>query len=93
MKTNVYSIYDSARELFIIQLYADNDKVVEMNVTEQFKSGALKQIQNLYSYPNNFRLVKIGTFDNNLGVFENEKIQKDVLNFGDLVEKTDDVIS
>ena len=69
MSTNVYSIYDKCVMGYIAIFTEREDKVAERN----FKI-ALTDPNNIMSKtPSDYRLVRLAKFDENTGLFENEK--------------------
>lgn len=68
----VYGIYDEASECFVQFLPSLNDKIARLSIEKMFKDRRL-QIPLIYDYPNLFRVFKLGTFDDNKGIFENTK--------------------
>ena len=80
----IYGIYDEATEAFVQYLPSINEKVARMTFEKLFKEKRLN-VPLLYEYPNNFKVLHLGTFDDNLGTFENSVHQDLLLEFGSLI--------
>lgn len=70
MITEIYAIYDEASQAFVQFVPCLNNRLAQMTFTKLFKEKRLN-VPMIYDYPNNFKVYKLGTFDDNLGVFEN----------------------
>lgn len=66
----IYGIYDEASESFVQFMPALNEKIARMTIEKLFKEKRLN-IPMIYDYPNMFKVYKLGTFDDNAGLFEN----------------------
>lgn len=80
----IYAIYDDATEAFVQFMPAINEKVARMTFEKLFKEKRLN-VPLLYEYPNNFKVLHLGLFNDNTGVFENSSHQDLLLDFGSLV--------
>lgn len=65
----VYGIYDSCVMGYITIFTERDDKVAERN----FKIALMDEHNMLSKTPEDYRLVKLATFDEKNGIFENEK--------------------
>lgn len=83
MITEIYSVYDEASEAFVQFLPSLNDKVAKMTFEKMFKEKRLN-IPLIYDYPNHYKVYKLGTFDDNLGLFENSPQHIMLLDFSSL---------
>lgn len=83
--SEIYAIYDDASEAFVQFIPAINEHLARRAFESMFKNKLLK-VPMLYDYPNSFKVYQLGTFDDNLGVFENLSQHKFLLDFGSLVE-------
>lgn len=70
MKNEIYAIFDEATEAFVQFVPCINNRVAEMTFTKLFKEKRLN-VPMIYDYPNTFKVYKLATFDDNLGIFEN----------------------
>lgn len=83
MKQEIYGIYDEASEAFVQFLPSINEKIARMTFEKMFKERRLN-VPLLQDYPNLFKVLKLGTFDDNTGLFENVPQQSLLLDFGTL---------
>lgn len=83
MINEVYSIYDEASECFTQFMCCQNEKVADMTFRKLYKDKRIS-VPMLYDYPNQFKVLKIGTFDDNTGLFENISPNKLLLDFGSI---------
>nr|DAP85297.1 MAG TPA: DNA binding protein [Microviridae sp.] len=65
----VYGIYDSCVMGYITIFTERDDKVAERN----FKIALMDEHNMMSKTPEDYRLVKLATFDEKTGIFENEK--------------------
>lgn len=79
----IYAIYDEASEAFVQFLPSLNDKIARMTFEKMYKEKRLN-VPLLYDYPNLFKVYKLGTFDDNAGLFENVPQHVMLLDFGSL---------
>lgn len=79
--SEIYGIYDEATEAFVQFLPAVNEKLAKMTLEKLFKEKRLS-VPMIYDYPNNFKAYKLGSFDDNSGLFENIPQQHMLLDFG-----------
>ena len=79
--SEIYGIYDEATEAFVQFLPAVNEKLAKMTLEKLFKEKRLS-VPMIYDYPNNFKAYKLGSFDDNNGLFENIPQQQMLLDFG-----------
>lgn len=79
----IYAVYDEASEAFVQFMPALNDKLARMTFEKMFKEKRLN-IPLMYDYPNLFKVYKLGTFDDNRGLFENVPQHVLLLDFGSL---------
>lgn len=66
----IYGIYDEASEAFVQFLPSLNERIARMTIEKLYKEKRLN-IPMIYDYPNLFKVYKLGTFDDNAGIFEN----------------------
>lgn len=66
---NVYGIYDRCVMGYTATFTERDDKVAERN----FKIALMDEQNMMSKTPEDYRLVKLATFDEKTGVFENEK--------------------
>lgn len=85
--SEIYAVYDEATEAFVQFMPCLNDKLAKMTFEKMFKEKRLN-IPMLYDYPNLFKVYKLGTFDDNLGLFENVPQHIFLLDFGSLVAES-----
>lgn len=83
--SQIYGIYDEASEAFVQFVPAINENLAKRTFESMFKNKILK-VPMLYDYPNSFKVYQLGTFDDNLGLFENLPHHLMLLDFGSLVE-------
>lgn len=83
MKTEIYGIYDEASEAFVQFIPCQNEKIARMTMETMFKQKRIS-IPMIYDYPNTFKVYCLGTFDDNLGLFENLPQHRILLDFGSL---------
>ena len=83
MINEIYAIYDEASEAFVQFIPAVNDKIARMSLEKMFKEKRLN-VPLIYDYPNLFKAYKLGTFDDNKGLFENVPQHVLLLDFGSL---------
>lgn len=86
MISEIYAIYDEASESFCQFVPCINNRLAEMTFTKFFKEQRLN-VPMLYDYPNTFKVYKLGTFDDNLGVFTNCDHHEFLMDFGSLVNE------
>lgn len=86
--SEIYGIYDEATEAFVQFLPVVNEKLARMTLEKLFKERRLN-IPMIFDYPNNFKAYKLGTFDDNTGLFENLPQQVMLLDFGALSSDND----
>lgn len=84
--SEIYGIYDEATEAFVQFLPAVNEKLARMTLEKLFKEKRLS-VPMIYDYPNNFKAYKLGSFDDNNGLFENISQHQMLLDFGVLSDK------
>lgn len=84
MINEIYGVYDEASEAFVQYLPCLNEKVARMTFEKMFKEKRLN-IPLLFDYPNQFKVYKLGTFDDNTGLFENTPQHILLLDFGSLL--------
>lgn len=82
-KNEIYAVYDEATEAFVQFMPSLNEKVARMTFEKLFKEKRLN-IPLLFDYPNQFKVYKIGSFDDNTGIFENVPQHVLLLDFGSL---------
>lgn len=82
MKNEIYAIYDTAAECYLQFLPFQNDSIARMAFEQSFKYKRIN-IPLIYDYPNVYQVMKIATFDDNKGTFENV-VPELFLNFGSL---------
>lgn len=87
MINEIYGVYDEATECFVQFLPCLNERVAEMTFTKLFKEKRLN-IPMLYDYPNTFKVYKLGTFDDNKGLFSNLEQHEFLLDFVSLSSST-----
>ncbi len=85
MISQIYAIYDEATEAFVQFIPCINESVARMTFQKMFKDKRLN-VPMLYDYPNNFKVYRLASFDDNQGIFENEAHHVFLLDFGSLVE-------
>ena len=85
MKSDIYAIYDEASEAFVQFIPCVNEMLARRTFESMFKNKLLK-VPMLYDYPDSFKVYKLATFDDNLGVFENTSHHEFLLDFGSLVQ-------
>lgn len=83
MITEIYAIYDEASESFMQFMLSQNEKIARMTFTKMFNEKRFN-IPLLYDYPNSFKVYKLGTFDDNKGLFVNLEHHEFLLDFGSL---------
>lgn len=83
----IYGIYDEATEAYVQFIPCVNEKIARMTVEKLFKEKRLN-IPMVYDYPNNFKVCKLGVFDDNTGLFENAPHQNLLVEIGSLVPDT-----
>lgn len=88
MKSDVYAIYDEASQAFIQFTACINEAVAKMTFTKMFKEKRLN-VSMIYDYPNNFKVYKLGTFDDNKGLFDNLPQHEFLLDFSTLIPTPD----
>jgi len=71
MKVTMYSIYDRAAKTYTSPWPQINDEVA----TRTFEAHVADRHGNMYIKPQDFTLVAIGTFDDEVGVIEREEIR------------------
>lgn len=86
MISEIYAIYDEASEAFVQFVPCINARIAEMTFTKLFKEKRLN-VPMLYDYPNTFKVYQLGTFDDNLGIFENIQHHVFLMDFGSLVKE------
>lgn len=84
MKNEIYAIFDEATEAFVQFVPCINNRVAEMTFTKLFKEKRLN-VPMIYDYPNTFKVYKLATFDDNLGIFENVPHHEFLMDFGSLI--------
>lgn len=77
----MYAIQDIKSELFNNPFYSDNDETAKRTVKMALQSDESP----LTLYPEDYRLFKLGTFDNKTGIVTAEKEPKWVLNLTECV--------
>lgn len=80
----IYGIYDEASECFVQFMPSLNERVARMTIEKMFHEKRLS-LPLLYDYPQTFKVLKLGTFDDNKGLFTNDPHQELLLDFGSLV--------
>lgn len=81
--SEIYGIYDEATEAFVQFMPCLNEKLARMTFEKLFKERRLN-VPMLADYPNLFTVYKLGTFDDNTGLFENVPQHVLLLNFGSI---------
>lgn len=84
MISEIYAIYDEATEAFVQFVPCLNESVARMTFETLFKRKQLN-VPMLYDYPNTFKVYKLATFNDKLGLFENLEHHEFLLDFGSLV--------
>lgn len=79
----IYGVYDEASQAFVQFLPCLNERIAQMTFEKMFKEKRLN-IPLIYDYPNLFKVYKLGTFDDNKGLFDNVPQQVLLLDFGSL---------
>ena len=82
-KSEIYGIYDEASECFVQFLPSLNEKIARMTLEKMYKEKRLS-VPLLYDYPEQFKVYKLGTFDDNAGLFENVPQHILLVDFGSL---------
>lgn len=85
MINEIYAIFDEASEAFVLFLPCINESLARRTFESMFKNKLFK-VPMIYDYPESFKVYKLGTFDDNLGVFENIPHHVFLLDFGSLVQ-------
>lgn len=85
----IYGIYDDASECFVQFTPCLNEKCARLQLTQLFKYKKLS-IPLLYDYPNLYSVYKLGTFDDNTGIFTNDEHHSLVFNFGSIDNGVED---
>lgn len=88
----IYGIYDEASQCFVQFLPSINERIAQMTFEKMFKERRIN-VPLIYDYPNLFKVYKLGTFDDNKGLFENVSQQSLLLDFGSLSLSTNVVSS
>lgn len=88
----IYAVYDDASQSFVQFLPCLNENVAMMTFSKMFKEKRLT-IPLLYDYPNCFKVLKLGTFDDNTGLFTNLEHQNTLLEFSSLLKPNDSINS
>lgn len=65
----VFAIWDGAAGAYSQPFFAVKNEVA----LRMFNSACSDKASNLFKYPEQFTLFRLGSFDDNLGTFENEK--------------------
>lgn len=89
MINEIYSIYDEASEAFVQFMPSLNENVARMTFEKMFRERRFN-VPLLYDYPNLFKVYKLGTFDDNKGLFENCSQHQMLLDFGSLLASSSD---
>lgn len=84
MISEIYGIYDEASEAFVQFIPCLNEKIATMTLEKMFKEKRIS-LPMIYDYPNTFKAYKLGTFNDNTGLFENLSQHEMLLDFGSLV--------
>lgn len=92
MINEIYAIYDEATEAFVQFMPCLNEKVARMTFEKLFKEKRLN-VPLIFDYPNQFKVYKLGTFDDNSGLFENVAQHVMLLDFGSLSSEDSNNIS
>lgn len=79
----IYGIYDEATECFVQFLPCINEKIARMTLEKMYKEKRLN-IPLLYDFPNTYKAVELGTFDDVKGLFTNSENQPLLLEFASL---------
>lgn len=83
MISEIYGIYDEASEAFVQFIPCLNEKIATMTLEKMFKEKRIA-LPMIYDYPNTFKAYKLGTFNDNTGLFENLPQQQMLLDFGSI---------
>lgn len=86
-KSEIYGIYDEATEAYVQFIPCLNEKIARMTIEKMFKDKRLN-IPMIYDYPNNFKVTKLATFDDNSGLFENTTQPILLLEIGSLCDSS-----
>ena len=84
---DIYGIYDEASEAFVQFMPALNEKLARMTFEKLFKERRLN-VPLLFEYPNNFKVYKLGIFNDNTGRFDNLEHHEMLLDFSSLVDNS-----
>lgn len=87
MINEIYGIYDEASEAYVQFIPCLNEKIARMTFEKLFKEKRLN-VPLLFDYPNQFKVYKLATFDDNQGRFENVELPYMLLDFGTLSDAT-----
>lgn len=71
MKIKVYSLRDVKADMFLPPMYSFNDGAAIRDVYSAIKAGQLNEVS---AYPEDFRLYRIGEFDNASGVIKGQDV-------------------
>lgn len=84
MISEIYAIFDEASEAFVQFIPCVNEMLARRTFESMFKNKLLK-VPMIYDYPESFKVYKLASFDDNLGVFENTSHHEFLLDFGSLI--------
>lgn len=93
-KLNVYALYDATTETFIAQFQNTHDKLMARECENLYEQAKLCHDKNpispqgsLYRYSDQYTMYKVGTFDDQTGIYENIDVKVPVCFFGDIQQR------